>query len=178
MLTKQQKIEEVESLREKLARANSTLAVDYRGLTVGQSQELRRRLRRAAEGAVEYRVTKNTLLRRAVSDGPWAGLGSFLDGPTAIAIAFEDASAVARALCDFAKEHEKLQIKGGMVDGQVVDPAQIQRLAALPSKQELRAQLAGTLQSPLRNLAGTLMALLGHLRNALEQRQQQLETTA
>jgi large subunit ribosomal protein L10 len=178
MLTRPQKQAEVESLREKLGRASSLLAVDYRGLTVAQSQELRRRLRLAAEGRAEYRVAKNTVLRRAVQDGPWRGVDGLLRGPTAIAIAFDDASAVAKALCDFAKEHEKLQIKGGVVEGQRVDPAQIQRLAALPSRQELRAQLAATLQAPLRSLAGTLMALLGNLRNALEQRQRQLETNA
>jgi large subunit ribosomal protein L10 len=178
MLSRSQKEEQVQGLRETLARANSTLAVDYRGLTVAQTRELRRRLRQAAEGQVDYRVTKNTLLRRAVAETRWAALDTLLRGPTAIAITFDDPSGVAKALVGFAKEHETLQIKGGIVDGQLVDPAQIQRLASLPSKQELRGQLAGTLQSPLRNLAGALMALLGNLRNALEQRQQQLEKTA
>jgi large subunit ribosomal protein L10 len=175
MLSRQQKETQLEALRADLARANSTLAVDYRGLSVAQSQDLRRRLRQACEGQVSYRVAKNTLLRRVVAETSFEGLGAFLRGPTAIAIAFEDPAALAKALVDFAKDHEKLQIKGGVVEGEAVDADQIRRLAALPSKRELRAQLAGTLQAPLRNLAGALHALLGNLRNALEQRQQQLE---
>jgi large subunit ribosomal protein L10 len=79
-------------------------------------------------------------------------------------------------LVDFAKENEKFEIKGGVVEGEVVDLDTIRQLASLPGKQELRAMVAGTLQAPLRNLAGTLQALLGHLRGALEARQHQLET--
>ena len=82
---------------------------------------------------------------------------------------------MAKVLVAYAKENEKFRIKGGVVDGELVDPAGVAVLAQLPSKLELRGMLAGTLQSPLRNLAGTLQSLLGHLRNALEQRQQKLE---
>jgi large subunit ribosomal protein L10 len=82
---------------------------------------------------------------------------------------------VARVLVDYAKENEKLQVKGGVADGEIVDLAAVRVLAALPTKHELRGMLAGTVQAPLRNLAGTMYALLGHLRNALEQRQGQLE---
>ena len=77
-------------------------------------------------------------------------------------------------LVDFAKENDKFEIKGGVVEGEVVDLETINRLAALPGKEQLRAMLAGTLQNPLRNLAGTLSGLLGQLRNALERRQEQL----
>jgi large subunit ribosomal protein L10 len=176
MLTRAQKEEQVAFLRERVARAGTVLAVDYRGLTVAQMTELRRKLRDAGEGQIEYRVAKNTLLRRAIAGTSLEGLGRFLEGPTAVAFAFEDASSAARVLVDYAKDNEKLGIKGGVVDGDVVDLAAIQSLAKLPGKQELRGMLAGTLQAPLRNAAGTLYALLGHLRNALEQRQQKLET--
>lgn len=175
MLTRTQKEEQVAFLKERVDRANSMLAVDYRGLSVAQMTELRRKLRDAGEGQIDYRVAKNTLLRRAIAGTGFEGLGRFLDGPTAVAFAFEDASSAARALIDYAKEHEKLGIKGGVVEGDVVDLAGIQSLARLPGKHELRGMLAGTLQAPLRNVAGTLYALLGHLRNALEQRQQKLE---
>ena len=176
MLTRAEKQEQVDLLRERMLRANSVLAVDYRGLTVAESTDLRRRLRALGEGEVEYRVAKNSLLRRATADSGMAPLEAVLTGPTAVAFAFEEPSAVARVLVDFAKDNEKLDIKGGVVDGELMDAGAIERLAALPTGQELRGMLAGTLQAPLRNLSGTLYALLGNLRNALERRGEQLET--
>jgi large subunit ribosomal protein L10 len=114
-------------------------------------------------------------LRRAINGTRFEGLGRYLEGPTAVAFAFEDASSVARVLVDYAKDNEKLGLKGGVVEGEVLDAKGIEALSKLPSKLELRGMLAGTLQAPLRNVAGTLYALLGHVRNALEQRQQKLE---
>jgi len=175
MLTREQKQEQVESLKGALEGANTLVAVDYRGLTVSDSSDLRGKLREAGHGSIQYRVAKNTLLRRAIDGTPNSGLESFLTGPTAIAVSYDEPSALAKALVDFAKDHEKLEIKGGIVEGEVMDLDAIRTLAALPSKDELRGMLAGTIQAPLRNLAGTLYALLGHLRNALEQRQSQLE---
>ncbi len=174
MLTRTQKEEHIQQMADTIGRANTLLAVDYLGLSVQEAGELRRRFRQA-EGEIEYRVAKNTLLRRAVQGTPAEGLLEFLTGPTALAISFDEPSAVAKALVDYAKDHEVLSIKGGVVDGEVVDLTAIQRLAALPSKHELRGMLAGTIQAPMRNLAGTLHALLGNLRNALDARQRQLE---
>ncbi len=176
MQTRQEKKDAVVVLREKLQQANVVLAVDYRGLTVKEANDLRARLRSAGEGQIEYRVAKNTLLRRAAEGTSAEGIHAYLTGPTAVALAPDEPSALAKVLVDFAKENEKFEIKGGVVAGDVVDLETINQLAALPSKEELRAMLAGTLQSPLRNLAGALSGLLGQLRNALERRQEQLET--
>ena len=175
MLTRQQKTEQIEALRNKVAGANSLIAVDYRGMTVDNANTLRAKLRAAGGKQIEYRVTKNTLLTIATRGTPHEPIAMHLQGPTAIAISFEEPSAMAKVLVAYAKENEKFRIKGGVVDGELVDPAGVAVLAQLPSKLELRGMLAGTLQSPLRNLAGTLQSLLGHLRNALEQRQQKLE---
>lgn len=175
MLTRQQKQEQVEALRAKVAKANSLVAVDFRGMTVDDANTLRSRLRQAGGKQIEYRVTKNTLLKIATRGTAHESIGKHLEGPTAVAIAFEEPSAMAKVLIAYAKENEKFKIKGGVVDGEAVDPAAIGVIAQLPTKQELRGMLAGTLQSPLRNLAGTMQSLLGHLRNALEQRQQKLE---
>jgi large subunit ribosomal protein L10 len=175
MLTRVQKEEQVAFLKQRVDRATSALAMDYRGLTVAQLTELRRKLRELGEGQTDYRVAKNTLLRRAINGTRFEGLGRYLEGPTAVAFAFEDASSVARVLVDYAKDNEKLGLKGGVVEGEVLDAKGIEALSKLPSKLELRGMLAGTLQAPLRNVAGTLYALLGHVRNALEQRQQKLE---
>ncbi len=176
MLTREQKADAVDVLRDKLQKASAILAVDYRGLTVAEANDLRSRLRVAGDGQIEYRVAKNTLLKRAAAGTNVEGLYEILVGPTAIALAADEPSAMAKVLVDFAKENDRFQIKGGVVEGDVVDLETIHRLAALPTKDQLRGMLAGTLQSPLRNLAGTLSGLLGHLRNALEQRQEQLET--
>jgi large subunit ribosomal protein L10 len=175
MLTRQEKQAQVEGLRAKVAKANSIVAVDYRGMTVDDANTLRNKLRQAGGKQIEYRVTKNTLLKIATRGTPHEPIGKHLEGPTAVAIAYEEPSAMAKVLIAYAKENEKFKIKGGVVDGETVDPAAIGVIAQLPTKLELRGMLAGTLQSPLRNLAGTLQSLLGHLRNALEQRQQKLE---
>ena len=177
MLTRSEKEDQVTLLKSRIDRASSMLAIDYCGLTVDEITDLRAQLRAAAPEQTECRVAKNTLLKRATAGTSFDGLASCLKGPTAIAFAFDEPSAVAKVLVDFAKANDKLEIKGGVVDGETVDVSQIERLAELPTKHELRGMLAGTIQAPMRNLAGTLNALLGNLRNALEQRQGQLETS-
>ena len=175
MLTRQQKEEEVEALRTKLAKANSLVAVDFRGMTVDDANALRGKLREAGGKTIEYRVAKNTLLRIATQGTALAPIEQHLSGPTAVAISYDEPGAMAKVLVAFAQDHEKFKIKGGVVDGAVADLATISAIATLPGRRELRGMLAGTLQSPLRNLASSLQSLLGNLRNALEQRQQKLE---
>ena len=175
MLSRQQKEEQLASLKAALDGANALLMVDYRGLSVPDANALRAKLREA-DGDYRYHVAKNTLARRAFADTEFAAGEEYLTGPTAIAFCYDEVSVLAKTLVDYAKDNEKLEIKGGVVDGEIVDLKTIQALAAVPSKHELRGMLAGTLQAPLRNLAGTLYSLMGHLRNALEQRQAQLES--
>ncbi len=176
MQTRKEKEVEVEGLRDRIARASSVLLADYRGLSVAQANDLRARLRKAGEGQFEYRIAKNTLIRRAVEGTGAEGVAQHLVGPTALALGFEEPGALAKSLVDFAKENEQFEIKGGVVDGEIVDLAEIRTLAELPTKEELRGMLAGVLQAPLRNLACTLQAVLGQLRGVLEQRQNQLES--
>jgi large subunit ribosomal protein L10 len=174
MRTRAQKEVELQSLRDSLGSANSVLLADYRGLSVADANELRARLREA--GGLEYRVAKNTLLRLACEGTPVEAIRPLLSGPTALAVALEEPSALARVLVDYSKDNERFEIKGGIVEGEIVDLDVIRRLAALPTRDELRGQLAGALQAPMGKLAGTLHSLLGHVRNALEQRQRALET--
>ena len=175
MLTRQQKEEQVAALKTKLAKASSLVAVDFRGMTVDDANALRGKLREAGGKTIEYRVAKNTLLKIATRGTTLEPIERHLSGPTAVAIAYDEPAAMAKVLVAFAKDHEKFKIKGGVVDGAVADLALITAVAALPGRRELRGMLAGTLQSPLRNLASSLQSLLGNLRNALEQRQQKLE---
>ena len=177
MRTREQKENEVASLQKKLTSASSVMLVDYRGLTVADANDLRARLRQLGDGSVDYCVAKNTLIRRAANAAGAESLGPYLNGPTALAFAYEEPSALAKALVDYAKENEKLEIKGGLVEGEVVDLAEIRKLAQLPSRDELRAMFLRTLRAPTQKLAGTLNALLGHVRNALEERMKQLETS-
>ena len=175
MLTRQQKEDQLAALSSLLEGANTLVLVDYRGLTVPDANDLRGRLRNTGDGSVAYRVVKNTLIKRAIEGTEAAAIDALLTGPTALAIAYDEPSALAKTLVDYSKENERFELKGGMVDGELVDVETLQRLAALPTKHELHGMLAGTLQAPMRNLAGTLHALLGYMRNALEQRQAQLE---
>jgi large subunit ribosomal protein L10 len=174
MLTREQKQVQIDALHEKFARANAILAFDYRGLTVQEANDLRAEMRKAGATQYEYRVVKNTLVKRAVQGTASVPLSKFCVGPTAVGIAYEEPSALAKILVEYAKKNDKVQLRGGVVDGEAVDARGIETLSKLPGKHELRGMLAGTLQAPLRNVAGTMYALLGHLRNALDQRHQQL----
>ena len=163
--TKAQKAEVVTALAGKLKRASTIYVTDFTGLDVAQITQLRRKLR--AAGA-EYAVVKNTLARRALTAAQVAGIDSHLDGPTALVLGGVDPVASAKILTDFAKEHEKPAIKGGVVEGKSISPAEVKQLAALPSKPELLAQLAGSLQSPLAGFVGAMNGLLWNMMGALE----------
>ena len=173
MLTKEQKAEQVQSLRETFAKAQALLAFDYRGLTVSESNDLREKLRQG-DGEMHYRIAKNTLIKIAAAETPAEPLSAFCAGPTALGVTFDEPTVLAKVLVDYAKTNEKLELRGGVVDGEAIDADGIVALSKLPTKHELRGMLAGTIQAPLRNLAGTMNALLGNLRNALDQRFEQL----
>ncbi|QAY67847.1 50S ribosomal protein L10 [Paenibacillus protaetiae] len=150
---KQQAVEEITS---KLRESSSTVVADYRGLNVAQVTELRKQLR---EAGVEFQVLKNSLVRRASEAAELSGLNEILTGPTAIAFSKEDAVAPAKILNDFAKKNEALKLKGGVVEGQVVDLAQIKALAELPSREGLLSMLLSVLQAPMRNFALAVKAV-------------------
>lgn len=143
----------VNEIEEKLKRATAVVLTDYRGLKVHELAELRRELR--AQG-VEYTVYKNTLARRAADSSELGALVEYLQGPTAIAFGFDDPIAAARSISSFAKTHAQLSVKGGLLEGRVIDAAAIRLLAALPSREVLLAKLAGTLQAPITGLATVL----------------------
>jgi len=140
----------VEAISEELKGAQSVVLVDYRGLTVAQDTELRKKLR---EAGVTYRVYKNTMMKRAFEGTEFEGLEGCLEGPSAIAISKEDATAPARILCEFAKGADKLELKGGVVEGTVYDVAALSELAKIPSREVLLSRLLGSMQSPITNFA-------------------------
>ena len=143
----------VAEISELLNGAASAVAVDYRGLTVAQDTELRKQLR---EAGVTYKVYKNTLIRRAAEGTDFAALDPHLEGPTAIAVSKEDATAPARILAEFAKKADKLEIKAGIVEGTYYDANGMQTIATIPSREVLLGRLFGSMQSPIANLARVL----------------------
>jgi large subunit ribosomal protein L10 len=172
MLTRTQKEESVAELRSKLGRATSVFVADYRGLSVQQLNALRDKLRAAGEN--EYQVAKNTLLRRATADSAASAIAHCFEGPTAVAFSFGDPVALAKVLVDYAKEHDKFQLKGGFMDGQPLGPAEIATVATLPSLEELRGRLVGLLQAPAQKLAVLLAAPAAQLARVVEARRGKL----
>jgi large subunit ribosomal protein L10 len=151
----EQKKQLVEELSSKLRSSACTVVTDYRGLSVAQVTELRKQLR---EANVEFKVIKNTLIRRATAEAELSELDNIISGPTALAFS-EDAVAPAKILIEFAKKNEQLEIKGGVVEGKVVGLDQIKALADLPSREGLLSMLLSVLQAPIRNFALAVKAV-------------------
>ena len=151
------KIEEkkpvVQEIADVLDGAATAVLVDHRGLTVAEDTEFRRTLR---ENHIQYKVYKNTMIRFAVQGTPNEELAKHLEGPSALAVCKDDATAAAREICKFAKTHQKLEVKGGMVEGKYCDPEKLQEVASIPGRDILLGRLFGSMQSPIANLARVL----------------------
>jgi len=150
------KVATVDEVAARVATTTTAVVTEYRGLSVAQISSLRRQLR--SLGA-DYKVFKNTLVRRAIAGTSVESIAVFLEGPTAIAFVDGDVSAVAKALRDFARETTSLIVKGGVLNGQALTKSELTALADLPSRDVLLSQMAGLLASPLRTLAGLLKAV-------------------
>ena len=149
----EQKKQQVIDLVEKLKSASAGVLVDYRGLTVEEDTQLRRKLR---EAGVEYAVVKNTLTRFASNEVGYGEFDPVLHGPTALALSFTDVVAPAKVLVEYAKENDKLEIKAGFIEGKVVSLDEIKALADLPSKDVLVAKLLCSMSSPLQGFVNVL----------------------
>ncbi len=146
----------VDELSAHIKDAQSVVLVDYRGLTVEQDTRLRKNLR---EAGITYKVYKNTLMNFAFKGTQFEGLGEYLEGPSAVAISTEDATAPARVLSEFAKTADKLEIKAGVVEGTVYDAKGMAAIASIPSREVLISRLLGSLQSPVTNFARVMNQL-------------------
>ena len=146
----------VAEIREKLEKAQAIVLADYQGLTVEEDTALRKTLR---EAGVEYKVYKNNLVTLAAKEWGIEGLDSYLEGPVSIAFGYEDATAPARVLHAFAKDHKKLELKAGMVEGTLYNKEEVEKLATIPSKEVLIAKLLGSFKAPLSNVAYLLNAI-------------------
>ena len=146
----------VEEISAQIKDAQSVVLVDYRGLTVEQDTRLRKQLR---EAGITYKVYKNTMMNFAFKGTDFEALAPYLEGPSAVAISTEDATAPARVLCKFAKEADKLEIKGGVVEGIAYDAKGSGEIAKIPSREELLSKLLGSIQSPITNFARVMNQL-------------------
>jgi large subunit ribosomal protein L10 len=153
---RERKEREVAEIVQRFTDSKSTILTDYRGLTVAEVTELRKKLR---EAGVEYKVLKNTFVRRAMTEINLSDLDEFLVGPTAIAFSNEDLVAPAKIIAEFAKKHKALEIKAGVLEGQLLGLAQVKELADLPSREGLLSMLLSVLQAPMRNMACVVKAV-------------------
>ena len=172
-MNKTQKQELITELTDKIKGAKALYYTDFTGLNVKRMTELRRRLRK---GGVEYLVIKNTLALRAINEGGLAG--SRLRGPTGVVVT-RDPVAAAKLLSDFAKENDqKPVVKGGLLEGVAIDTAQVKKLASMPSREQMLAELGAGLQSPRAAFVGALSGMMYMMVGALEALRTQKESAA
>ena len=167
-----QKAETIESLKTQFGRMTSAVFLDFTGMTVEEVSKLRNVFRTKG---VEYKVVKNKLVQKALADHKWAsGLNTALRGMTGVAWSFEEPSAAARAVKEFVKENEKLKIKAGLLEGQVLGPQAVtEQLASLPNKDEARAMLLATFNAPAQTLVRLLNAPATQMAAVLAAKQRQ-----
>lgn len=152
----QQKQQMVADLSEKLKSAAAGVFVDYCGLTVEEDTQLRNKMR---EAGIEYTVIKNTLTKRAANEAGYTEFDEILNGPTALALSFDDVVAPARVIAEFAKDHEIFEIKAGFMDGRAMSLEEVTALSKIPSKDTLYAMLAGGLNATISGLARAINAV-------------------
>ena len=173
MATKAFKNTKVEEIKESISKAKVAIVSDYRGLSVAEITNLRRRLQKE-DG--DYTVVKNTLAKLAIKDTPFEGLDEFLNGPSAIVLGFGDEVAPAKVILQYLKEAKKTnEVKGGVLDGKVLSANDIKTISNLPSKQELLAKIMGSLNSPAQGIANTLNGVARALVYAMEEVRKQKE---
>ena len=168
-VTKEQQVNE---LKEKLAKISSLVLADYRGIDVPTVTGLRDQFRKAQ---CEYKVYKNTLVKLAVKGTKMEGISKHLEGPTAIIFSWESPAAPAKVATKFAKESEKFVVKGGYFEGSVLDAKGVEGLATMPGKDELRAKLLATFMAPATDLVRTLSAGAQNFAYLLSAKQRQAE---
>ena len=160
-----QKEQTIERLRERLDGAKCLYVTDFTGLDVASMTDLRARLTAAR---VDYLVVKNTLARRALSEGPFAELAEHMTGPNAFAVSRDDVVTAAKILTDFARERERPQIKAGVIEGQVISLEEIRRIASLPPREQLLAEVVGSARAPIAGLVFVLHGLLAKFVRTVE----------
>jgi len=172
LATKAFKEEKINEIKQTASKAKVAIVSDYRGLTVEEITDLRRRLQ-AEKG--DFVVTKNTLAKIAFKGTELEGIAELLTGPSAIAFGFEDQVSPAKVITKFIKEKKKTEIKGGILDGKVLSENEVKDLANLPSKEELYAKILGSLNSPASGIVYAINGVMSGLVRALDEVRKQKE---
>ena len=146
----------IDEIKDKLDKATSAVVVDYRGITVAQADSMRKKLR---DADVDYTVYKNTLVKRAIEGTKYEPLAEVLEGPSALAISYDDAVAPAKVLNSAIKEFKKMEFKAGVVEGTYFDAKGMEQIASLPSRDELIAKFMGSINSPISAAVRTFQAI-------------------
>ncbi|MBW2734234.1 MAG: 50S ribosomal protein L10 [Deltaproteobacteria bacterium] len=170
-MNREQKSTAVEELKDALSRAQSLVLADFRGLNVGQINNMRSEIRKTD---CHYRVVKNTLVKLAIAGTAMEGLTPLFKGPTAIAYSFEDPVAPAKVIDKFDDDLAKLDIKGGFLDGELLDVAAVKNLAKMKGKNELRAELLAQFQAPAQSFVRQLAAAPQNFMYLLQARERSL----
>ncbi|MBN1867901.1 50S ribosomal protein L10 [Candidatus Sumerlaeota bacterium] len=168
-----EKIKTVEEVAECLSRAQSVVLVDYKGLTVAQMTDLRRRLR---ETGSDLKVVKNRLTKRSLAEAGCEALDDLLRGPVALAFGYDEPSGPAKVCAAFAKEAENLKVRGGLLSKARIDLAGVLALARLPGRVELLTQVATTMLAPARQMATAMKQAMTKIVYAFRDRATQLES--
>jgi len=147
----------VDEIKDRLERTKSVVLVNSRGLSVGQDSTLRKTLRKA--GGIDYKVYKNTMMERAIEGTNFAGLKDYLEGPTAVAFSYEDATAAAGQISKLLKGMPVLEFKASAIDGEIYDAAATKAIAEIPSREVLLSRLLGSLKSPMASFARLVNAI-------------------
>lgn len=173
MVIRPEKVAMIAALKETMKNAKGAVLTDYRGIKVAQDTKLRRKMR---EAGVQYSVIKNNMASIAAKEAGIEGLDDYLKGPLAMVSSDKDPVAAAKLISEFIKENRIMEIKGGLVEGKVIDADGVKALANLPSREVLLARLLGSMQSPI---TGFVTVLQGNIRNlvyALDAVRQQKES--
>jgi large subunit ribosomal protein L10 len=172
-LNREQKAAAIAEIADEIRESDAVFAVDFRGISVPQAADVRTRLR---DADARFRVVKNTLTERAADEAGAEALKELLAGPTALTFVRGDAALAAKAISTFNRETELLAFKGGLMNGEALDPAQLQAIARLPSREVLYGQLVGVVASPITGVVRGLNALISGLAVALGQVQEKKES--
>jgi large subunit ribosomal protein L10 len=166
MTNREVKSQVIAEVKGKLSASKGVVLTDYRGLTVGEVTKLRAQLR---EAGIEYKVVKNTFVKRAADEIGLQGLDPFLEGPTAVAYGINDPVSPAKILSEFAKTYKALEIKAGILEGKVIGVEGVKALAELPPREVLLAQVLAAMQSPLVGMVNVLQGPIRKMGYALEE---------
>jgi large subunit ribosomal protein L10 len=176
-LTREEKAQLIEEYTAKVSRAEAAYIADYRGLSVKEIGDFRAEFRKAGAES-ELEIGKNTLFRIAFENAGWVVPTEHLEGPTAVLICYDDPGAPAKVLKDFAKKNDKVKVKGGALRTSILDAKGVEAMADLPTREEIRGTVVGTLMGPAQTLFGTITAPLREIVQVLQARADQGQEAA